>query len=83
MLTAASGPSASVTAAGAGDASADAPPTPAPPLDAHDDSQGKHSDSNTQVLAFGHIIHNYHTTSRYYNDITNLSTSHDWAQTTS
>ncbi|KAJ8711775.1 hypothetical protein PYW08_008729 [Mythimna loreyi] len=28
----------------------DAPATPAPPLDAHDDSQGKHSDSNTQEM---------------------------------
>ncbi|KAH9642718.1 hypothetical protein HF086_002988 [Spodoptera exigua] len=28
----------------------EAPATPAPPLDAHDDSQGKHSDSNTQKL---------------------------------
>ncbi|XP_049884800.1 SWI/SNF complex subunit SMARCC2 isoform X2 [Pectinophora gossypiella] len=28
----------------------DAPSTPAPPSDAHDDSQGKHSDSNTQEM---------------------------------
>lgn len=27
----------------------EAPATPAPALDLHDDSQGKHSDSNTQV----------------------------------
>ncbi|CAB3233401.1 unnamed protein product [Arctia plantaginis] len=29
---------------------AEAPATPAPPLDTHDDSQGKHSDSNTQEM---------------------------------
>lgn len=28
----------------------EAPATPAPALDIHDDSQGKHSDSNTQVI---------------------------------
>ncbi|CAH2054423.1 unnamed protein product, partial [Iphiclides podalirius] len=31
-------------------AAPEAPATPAPPLDAHDDSQGKHSDSNTQEM---------------------------------
>ncbi|XP_060805963.1 SWI/SNF complex subunit SMARCC2 isoform X2 [Amyelois transitella] len=29
---------------------AEPPATPAPPLDSHDDSQGKHSDSNTQEM---------------------------------
>ncbi|KAL4716244.1 hypothetical protein ACJJTC_004738 [Scirpophaga incertulas] len=29
----------------------EAPATPAPPIDTHDDSQGKHSDSNTQEMA--------------------------------
>ncbi|XP_064074056.1 SWI/SNF complex subunit SMARCC2 isoform X2 [Vanessa tameamea] len=39
-------------ASGAAEASAapDAPATPAPAMDAHDDSQGKHSDSNTQEM---------------------------------
>lgn len=36
--------------AGGAEGASEAPATPAPPLDAHDDSQGKHSDSNTQVL---------------------------------
>ncbi|CAH0731849.1 unnamed protein product, partial [Brenthis ino] len=34
----------------ASEAAADAPATPAPAMDAHDDSQGKHSDSNTQEM---------------------------------
>lgn len=37
-------------------AAAEAPATPAPTLDAHDDSQGKHSDSNTQVSRFLYLI---------------------------
>ncbi|KAL0868466.1 hypothetical protein ABMA27_007953, partial [Loxostege sticticalis] len=31
-------------------AATEAPATPAPPMDTHDDSQGKHSDSNTQDM---------------------------------
>ncbi|XP_035453405.1 SWI/SNF complex subunit SMARCC2 isoform X2 [Spodoptera frugiperda] len=36
--------------AGGAEGASEAPATPAPPLDAHDDSQGKHSDSNTQEM---------------------------------
>lgn len=53
---AAATPAPATSASGSGAASgeatttSDAPATPAPPLDTHDDSQGKHSDSNTQEM---------------------------------
>ncbi|XP_028025349.1 SWI/SNF complex subunit SMARCC2 isoform X2 [Bombyx mandarina] len=57
--TSASASNASASASGSASASAgatesasavEAPPTPAPHPDSHDDSQGKHSDSNTQEM---------------------------------
>ncbi|XP_045454586.1 SWI/SNF complex subunit SMARCC2 [Melitaea cinxia] len=39
-----------VAASAAEPSAAEAPATPAPAMDAHDDSQGKHSDSNTQEM---------------------------------
>lgn len=44
----------------------EAPATPAPAMDAHDDSQGKHSDSNTQVESRPPVSH-YILIKTYFN----------------